>query len=199
MKITGGVKPESLLRLYHRQKLRKSLDIPLGAPVLLSVGEVNTNKNHAIVIKVLPCFPCARYVVCGRGPLIDEHMKLAESLGVADRVNFVGYRTNVVDFYGAADIFVFPSLREGLPVALMEAMAEGLICVASRNRGSNDLLAGSELLFCSTDEDELKEKLSRAIKEDCNAEVIRNKKLLAEYDLSTTLDMMKKIYMSCIS
>lgn len=197
--LPGGVKPESLLRLYHRQKLRKSLGIPLEAPVLLSVGEVNTNKNHSIVIKALTFFPCARYVVCGRGPLIDEHMTLAESLGIADRVNFLGYRTDIADFYGMADIFVFPSLREGLPVALMEAMASELICVASRNRGSDDLLAGSELLFCPTDKEELKEKLSRAITEDCKAEVIRYKKRLAEYDLSNTLDMMKKIYTSCIS
>ena len=178
------------------QAIRRELRISEEQKVLLSVGEVNTNKNHAVVIKALPNFPDVRYVVCGRGPLIDEHIKLAESLDVADRVNFMGYRTDVVDFYGMADIFVFPSLREGLPVALMEAMAAGLPCVASRNRGSDDLLDGSDLLFDATNVEELNEKIEKVLNENCSAEVERNKKHLADYDLSNALKVVKNIYLS---
>ena len=177
------------------ETLKKELGIPDDVKVLLSVGEVNANKNHQLVIRVLPDFPDARYVICGRGPLIEEHRKLSNELGISDRVIMPGYRTDVVDFYGMADIFVFPSFREGLPVALMEAMSVGLVCVASRNRGTDDLLEGSKLLFNPSDPDELKEKINVALSSDCSDEVDRNSRHLTEFDLRHTLDLMKKIYL----
>lgn len=174
--------------------LRSELGIPKEATVLLSVGEVNANKNHKIIIEALPDFPNAWFVLCGRGPLIEEHKKLAESLGVADRVIMTGYRTDVVDFYSMADIFVFPSLREGLPVALMEAMATELICVAAKNRGTDDLLEGSKLRFEATNVSELRDKLKMAMSNDCSGEVSRNVKHLQQFDLGNTLEMVKMLY-----
>ena len=175
--------------------LRAELGIPSDAKVLLSVGEVNANKNHKVIIEVLPDFPGVWYVLCGRGPLIDEHRKLAESLGVSDRVIMTGYRTDVVDFYSMADIFVFPSLREGLPVALMEAMATELVCVASRSRGTDDLLEGSKLLFEAKDVQDLKNILNKALAGDGRAEIERNRKHLEFFDLNNTLQMIKRLYL----
>lgn len=178
--------------------LRNELGIPTNATVFLSVGEVNTNKNHRTVIQALPSFPDAWYVLCGRGPLIDEHRKLAESLGVSDRVIMTGYRTDVVDFYSMADIFVFPSFREGLPVALMEAMAIELICVASRNRGTDDLLEGSRLLFAAGNTSELIDKLKLALSTDCSDEVQRNSKHLKTFDIKNTLNLVRTFYLEAI-
>ena len=70
---------------------------------------------------------------------MKAHKELAQSLGVSDRVILTGYRTDVADFYKMADVFLFPSFREGLPVAVMEAMASGLPVIATRIRGSSDL------------------------------------------------------------
>ena len=178
--------------------LRSELGIPKDATVLLSVGEVNVNKNHKVIIEALPDFPNAWFVLCGRGPLIEDHKKLAESLGVADRVIMTGYRTDVVDFYSMADIFVFPSLREGLPVALMEAMATELVCVAARNRGTDDLLEGSKLRFEATNAADLKDKLRIAMSEDCSEEVSRNVNHLQQFDLTNTLDKVRSLYMETI-
>ena len=175
--------------------MRKELGIPVNATVWLSVGEVNTNKNHKVVIQALPDFSDTWYVLCGRGPLIDAYKKYAENLGVAERVIMAGYRTNVVDFYNMADVFVFPSFREGLPVALMEAMAVELPCVASRNRGTDDLLSGSRLLFSANDVNELKEKLRTVMFSDCTEEINRNKDHLKAFDLNNTLDLVKSFYM----
>ena len=110
--------------------------------VILSVGEVNKNKNHKVGIEALAKLhdKHAWYVVCGRGPLVEEHIALAQSLGVDHRVVFTGYRTDVADFYHTADIFLFPSFREGLPVAVMEALASGLPVVATKIRGSSNLV-----------------------------------------------------------
>ena len=175
--------------------LRKKLGIPADATVWLSVGEVNSNKNHKVVIQALHDFQDVWYVLCGRGPLVDDYRKLAEDLGVANRVIMPGYRTDVIDFYSMADLFVFPSFREGLPVALMEAMATELPCVAARNRGTDDLLEGSRLLFMPENVDELKEKLTIAMTTDCTDEVNRNSDQLKIFDLKNTLDLVKSFYL----
>lgn len=121
---------------------RKELGIPLDATVILSVGEINKNKNHSVGIKALAELNDSNvyYLICGSGPLIEENKKLAKTLRVSDNVIFAGYRTDVVSFYGIADIFLFPSLREGLSVALMEAMACGLPVICSDIRGNTDLI-----------------------------------------------------------
>ena len=104
--------------------------------MVLSVGEVNKNKNHKVGIEALAKLRDKNtyYVICGRGPMMEAHKELAQSMGVGDRVIFTGYRTDVADFYKTADLFLFPSFREGLPVAVMEAIAAGLPCIASRIR-----------------------------------------------------------------
>lgn len=192
------MKPEQLIALKQYQTIRESFGIPLDDTVFLSVGEVNENKNHKIVIEALPQLGSCWYVVCGQGPLVEEHKKLAKTLEVGNRVFFAGYRADVFDFYKMADIFVFPSLREGLPVALMEAMAAGLPCVASRNRGTNDLLAGSKLLFDATNVGELTEKLEKALRENFSEEVNHNKNHLKDYDLHQTIKKVKAIYDSVV-
>lgn len=173
---------------------RKEFGIRDEETFILSVGEVNKNKNHRVVIEVLPEFKNCKYIICGRGPLKEEYEQLAEELGVSDRVILAGYRNDVADFYKSADVFVFPSYREGLPVAVMEAMATGLPIVAARNRGTNDLLEGSRLLFDPADREELKSALKKAINEDCTDEITRNQEILKNYSLNNTLQLMKKFY-----
>ncbi len=179
---------------FDSSMMKKELNIPEDAVVLLSVGEVNENKNHKVVIEALPEIPNAWYILCGQGPLIDAHRQLSKELGVSERFITTGYRTDIKKFYQMADIFVFPSIREGLPVALMEAMATGKICVASKNRGTNDLLDGSRLRFEANDVEELKRKIKDAITNDCSDEIERNQVTLHDFDLVTTLSLMKRYY-----
>lgn len=183
----------------RRLSLRYELGIPEKATVFLSVGEVNANKNHKVAIQALQSFSDAWYIICGRGPLIDEYRELAEKLGVSERVILTGYRTDVLDFYSIADIFVFPSYREGLPVALMEAMAIGLVCVASRNRGTDDLLKESRLLFNAEKTNELIEKLNIALNSDCADEIQRNSKHLKTFDINNTLSLVQEIYLEAVN
>ena len=186
------MKDSSLLKA----EFKSALQIPQNAIVLLSVGELNKNKNHKVVIEELKSFKNLYYVICGRGPLMEYYKKLSTDLGVSDRVKLVGYQTNVFEYYNMADVFVFPSFREGLPVALMEAMASELVCVASYNRGTNDLLEDSDLRFHPTNKKEFDEKLRLAIYEDCSVEIKRNLETVKSYDVNITLDMVKKLYLS---
>lgn len=129
-----------------RTAKRRELGVPEDAVMLLSVGELIERKNHAVIIQALAKLDNKNihYVIAGSGPLQETLSALATSSGVENRVHLVGYRQDVAELYKAADIFVFPSLQEGLPVAVMEAMAAGLPIVASKIRGVMDLLEGSE-------------------------------------------------------
>ena len=122
--------------------LRRELGIPENAGVLLSVGDLNKNKNHRAVLDALAGMENQNlfYVVCGRGPFKEELEAFAREKGLGDRVRFMGYRNDVPAFYAMADVFVFPSFREGLSVSVMEAMASGLPIVCSRIRGNTDLV-----------------------------------------------------------
>ena len=181
------------------EEKRVELGIPQEAAVLLSVGEVNRNKNHRVVLEALRDIESAWYVLCGSGPLLDDLKRLAAEYGIDDRVIFAGYRTDVADFYNMADIFVFPSYREGLPVALMEAMAAGLVCIASRNRGTDDLLPESRLRFEASNVEELKQRIRTAMTEDCTEEIRRNHEHLKKFDIKNVLKLTRNIYMREIS
>lgn len=121
---------------------RRELGVSEEAFVILSVGELNKNKNHETVIKAISKLQNLDiyYVICGSGVLNKYLKELAISLGIAEKVILLGYRTDVNEIYHAADIFALPSYREGLPVSLMEAMATGLPVVCSDIRGNRDLI-----------------------------------------------------------
>lgn len=140
---------------------RRDLGVPENSYLLLSVGELNANKNHVSVLRAMSLIPDAdiHYLVAGRGPLGDYLVRYAEKLGLSGRFRLLGYREDVAELYKTADCFVFPSLREGLPVALMEAAASGLPAICSRIRGNVDILAEDEanIFFRPGDETELAE------------------------------------------
>ena len=120
--------------------------------MLLSVGELNENKNHQIVIRTLAELndPSIHYAIAGNGALAEYLTALAEQLGVVDRVHLLGYRRDVAELYKTADVYVLPSLREGLNVSIMEAMASGLPVVCNRIRGNTDLVNTLTGVLCST-------------------------------------------------
>lgn len=121
---------------------RREAGIPEDAFLVFSVGELNVNKNHSTVVRAIASIPDENihYAVAGKGEYHDELIKLAQTLGVSDRVHLLGFRRDIAELYHTANLFVFPSFREGLPASLMEAMASGLPAVVSRIRGNSDLV-----------------------------------------------------------
>lgn len=110
--------------------------------MLLSVGELSERKNHEVVIKALAEIKQQniKYFIAGRGDLKDHLSDLIINSGLQDEVKLLGFRSDVNMLTKAADLFIFPSIQEGLPVALMEAMSTGLPVVASQIRGNVDLI-----------------------------------------------------------
>lgn len=186
----------------ERTKMRKALGIKEEEIVLLSVGEINQNKNHKVVIKAMAQIgrKDIRYVICGIGSLMEANQQLAESLGLRNQVMFAGYRTDIDKFYQAADVFVISSFREGLPVALLEAMSAGLPCVASRIRGNVDLLSDSRLLFEPRDVNGLCNALMEGIdKNIAEKEVKRNYQTLPRFSMEEAVKAIKQIYTDMIN
>jgi len=130
-----------------RAQKRAEFGIPEQALVFIAVGELNHQKNHVQAITAFAEFAKqvtrdTRLIICGEGPLKSKLQQLAVDLGVADRVCLAGFRRDISQLLKACDIFLFLSFREGLPVAVMEAMAAGLPVIATRIRGNVDLLGG---------------------------------------------------------
>jgi len=179
--------------------LRSALGIPEDATVLLSVGDLNKNKNHALVLEALARLrdPGLHYIVCGRGSLKQALEEQARQLGLGDRVQFLGYRNDIPDFYAMADIFVFPSFREGLSVSVMEAMASGLPVVCSRIRGNTDMVRQEEngYLIDPADPESLLEPI-RALSDPARrgAVSLRNLQRAMDFDLSCILELYRQVY-----
>lgn len=125
------------------QKKKADLGLPDGKTILLSSGELIRRKNHETILRAIAQMDDSvpiHYVVCGHGQL-DAYLKnLAAQLGVASKVTFLGYRQDILEVLHTADLFLFPSYQEGLPMALLEAMACGLPVLCSHIRGSSDLM-----------------------------------------------------------
>ena len=122
--------------------LKEIFDLSDETIILFSVGELNKNKNHEVILRAMARInnPHIHYFIAGQGRMHDYLLSLAKELGLSDRFHLLGYRTDIVDLLECSDIFCFPSLREGLPVSVMEAMASGLPIVASKIRGNTDLI-----------------------------------------------------------
>ena len=183
-----------------RQEIRNKLGIPERKIILMSVGELTKRKNHMAVIEALACLKeyDILYVVCGDGPMKARLRARAEELGVRERVKLLGFRKDIAELHKMADIFVFPSLQEGLPVALMEAMASGLPIVASRIRGNEDLIQNNRggYLVKAQDSKQLAEAISKMIKNPGQRDKMekRNLEIIKHYGQNAVLQKMKEFF-----
>ena len=180
-----------------RREIREELKIPDDAVVLLSVGELNENKNHKVVLEAIKDLDVF-YLIVGQGKRKELLEKECADLNLTDRVKLLGFRSDIQKIYSCADIFVFPSYREGLPVSLMEAMASGLPCVVSRIRGNTDLIEEGKggMLFEPNRSEALKDALRAVLEQDRTVLGTANQEKMRQFSLETVLTQMQKIYLN---
>lgn len=188
-----------------RGKKRFELGIEYDTIVLLSIGELIKRKNHETALRALSKLRSDNfvYLICGRGKLREYLQNLVVSLGIQEKVKFLGFRNDINEICFASDILVFPSYQEGLPVAIMEAMSAGLPIIASEIRGNTDLIEngiGGYLLkpddiegFTVSIHKLLKDSELRKQMGTSNKEKVKN------YDISIVKEKMREIYSKCIS
>ena len=112
------------------EEIRKQLDIAPNALVLISVGGCSTIKRHTDIIKALPEIiqkhPDTVYLHLGNGKSLEEEIKLAQQLHVSSYIRFCGNQTNVRKYLIASDIYLMPSMHEGIPITTIECLACGI-------------------------------------------------------------------------
>ncbi|MBU1374398.1 MAG: glycosyltransferase [Alphaproteobacteria bacterium] len=119
---------------------RASLDTPADAPLLLAMGRLHENKAHDISLQALTQLPDAWLWIAGVGPLEAKLKGMAEALGVANRVRFLGWRTDASALYRTADVCVFPSRFEPLGNVVIQSWAHGLPVIAAASQGPKALI-----------------------------------------------------------
>jgi glycosyltransferase involved in cell wall biosynthesis len=144
-----GVEPYTACGLT-REQARIRLGLPdKEAFVYGTVGRLVETKGLGILLKafarVYEKYPASWLILAGKGRLEAELRLLAAELNIHKRVLFLGYRTDIPEILKAYDVFVFPSIAEGLPGALLEAMATGIPVIASRVGGVPEILNDPEL------------------------------------------------------
>ncbi len=132
-------------------EIRQELQLPEDAVVLLSVGTLRMHKRLRIVIQAMARLreqTQLHYIICGEGSDAVFLQKLIAKLHLTERVHLLGYRTDIPDILGAADIFCMPSRREGCGMAALEAMAAGLPLITTRSHGIKTYAQPEESAFC---------------------------------------------------
>ncbi|MDR1547567.1 MAG: glycosyltransferase family 4 protein [Hungatella sp.] len=129
-----------------RQEMRNQYQLQPDDFLLITCGELIKRKNHEAILKALTYIKDShiKLILCGSGVLEQDIRQKIREYGLEKRVFMIGYCYNIPEHLKEADCFVFPSYQEGLPVALMEAMASGLPVVCSRIRGNVDLIVQEE-------------------------------------------------------
>lgn len=182
-----------------RSEIRKSIGLPDDSILLLSVGELSVRKNHQVVIRALALLNNKKihYAIAGEGALKDNLINLSKQLGVESQVHLLGRRNDVFALNKSADISILPSFHEGLPVAMMEAMACGLPILCSKIRGNVDLIEDGKggYFFSPADANELSLLLNKMINEcDCWPKMkVWNSGTIERFDVKKIVKEMRNV------
>jgi len=183
-------------------EVRAALGLPREARVVGTIGRLNEQKGHRYLLEAAPAVlrahPDARFLIVGDGDLAEPLRRQAQALGLADRLVFAGHRGNVPEMLGAIDVLCLPSLYEGTPLALFEAMAAGKAIVASAVDGCAEVLVDGTtgLLVPPRDPAALSEAVVRALAEPGLLERLEKAAHQAsrDYDIDTTVRRIESLY-----
>lgn len=183
------------LRDRYRDEVRAELGLSPDEPVALFIGTGFNRKGLAAAIKALPATD-AKLLVVGRGR-IGKYEALASKLDLKDRILFLGPRKDVDRLYGAADIFVLPSLFEPFSNACLEAMAAGLPVVTCLETGAAEVIepgSNGYVIDFLTETDQLSHGINTCLKIKRETVISKNEKLLIPFNWETNSAETLKVY-----
>lgn len=183
--------------------LKNELGLTAGDIVLSTVGRLNPAKGHNFLFEALsvlkPDFPSLKLLIVGDGPSRNELCGYARSLGIEKEVIFLGFRQDAKELIAVSDIFVFPTLSEGMPVSLLEAMTLRKLCVASSIGPIREVIEDKKTgyLFSPGNSQELASVLRSILKSgDGMSEIaMRGARFVSEkFDASKAVDELSSFY-----
>lgn len=200
-----------------REKMREELGLT-DTLIIGHVGRFHYAKNHEYLLRVFAelCRMSAgaggstaetgadqnyHLILLGEGPLMEDTRTLAEELGVADRVHFLGNHKNIADYYQAMDYFVYPSRYEGMPGTIVEAQASGLPCLMS-DTICREVIATELVETMSIEKEpkvwaeELQRRIDALVSKQENREKYAAKMAAAGFDVQAQAERMMHFYES---
>lgn len=174
-----------------RTAIRQELGVDADTVLVGHVGRFDPQKNHGqlldIYAEIAKKQPQSKLLLVGQGKLQDQTREKAKALGIADRVIFAGVRSDIPRVLSAMDVFVFPSLYEGMPNTVIEAQATGLPCIiADTITREADITGLVQYLSLETSAGQWADRALEAAKQprrDTHGDFIRNK-----YDIQSIAD-----------
>jgi glycosyltransferase involved in cell wall biosynthesis len=185
------------------EQLRKKLGIPGGSLVLTCIGRLAEQKGQKYLVAALDILAKAGYplflLLVGEGPLKTMLEEDAGNRGVAGQVRFAGFRRDIPAIFDVTDIFVLPSLNEGFPLTLLEAMAAGKPVVATRVTGNAEAIVDGEtgLLCAPASAEELAGKILTLIKDPQERAALGGRArdaALRGFDVAIMIDRTRALY-----
>lgn len=186
----------------EKEKVREQLGLKKTDIFAISVAQLIKRKNHMVLIHAVAKLqnPHFHLFICGDGAQEEELKAEVERLGMQAQIHFMGFRKDVYKLCSAADLFLFASLQEGLPVAIMEAMACGLPIIASNIRGNTDLIDSGKggYLVEPTDVDGFAKAIKKAVDISTEwSEMERyNLEKIEKYSIENVVKQMASLYES---
>jgi glycosyltransferase involved in cell wall biosynthesis len=142
--IYNGINTEYFQNVFDVSVVKKEYVIDQGDFVIGTAGRLSKEKGHSYLIKAFADLvrdsQRVKLIIAGEGPLRTELEDLVGKLALSNHVRFLGYEKNIVRFLSAIDVFILPSLTEGLPISLLEAMASGKPVIASGVGGIREVI-----------------------------------------------------------
>jgi glycosyltransferase involved in cell wall biosynthesis len=203
--IHSGVDLDKFYRLHlDPVRVKKDLGIPGHAFVVGTVGRLAPIKGHRYLIEaakyVVQKFPETRFIFLGDGELLDEFRSLVVGLGIEDNFLFLGWRSNVAEILSIFDIFVFPSLNEGMGKAVVEAMSLGKPIIASSVGGLKDLISDGRngILIPQADSTILSIEIAALLSDPTKRERIarEGKRMSQQYNSEIMVEKIEQLYKS---
>jgi len=201
--IYNGVDLNAFNESFDKEQIKSKLGINPNVPVIGTVGRLTEQKGHIYllqaILKLKHKFPDIKVLIVGDGPLMDELKSYTSSSGLSNNVIFTGFRRDIPALLSIMDIFVFPSLWEGLPNALIEAMASGKAIIASNLPQIKEVLDsdGLGILVPPKDSDSISQSINFLLK---NEKIVKKMGNLAKnmactrFNIENTVKIYEKMF-----
>lgn len=200
--VKGMMATSSTERATIRAAKRAELGFKDDDFVLFNVGELSALKNQGIVIDAMGKInnPHLKFMIAGVGPKHDEFIAQAKALGLENNLILLGYRNDIQQLHYAADLFVFPSHREGFGLGGFEALVDGMKVIGTKNTGMVDYLVGPAygVLLDTNNLDEVTKAIQEMMQPGYAAGEKVDPQVLEQFDNTNVDRIMKEIYQKYI-